>query len=786
MPSGKFSSRVSLGEFLRLVQMGTCLVVGVCVGRGGGVIPAAMNTPPLDLDVEWRHVEQWVVKLKNFIEGLDDTPLSSEDYMMAYASVYNMCTQKPPHDYSQQLYDRYGQEIRKYLLQTVLPSLRCKHNEFLLKEFVQRWENHKVMVRWLAPVFHYLDRYFISRRSLPSLRDIGISCFRSKVFEEIKSKIRDAVIALINQDRDGNQVDKSLLKNFLDVYIEYGIEEIQSDFYEKDFEVYLLEETRIYYSRKASSWIGQDYSHVEDICHSYWSKVEECLKKEKEIISQVLLSRSERKLMEIVHHELFTVYSKQLLEMELSYSLALVKDNKMEDLTRMYRNHKISQFLEPVAKIFKEHVIAEGTALVSQGEDAASNKASDEISARQQVLVVQIIELHHKYLAYVTDCFSNHFLFHKALNESFRTFFNWGPSGLSSGEMLAIYCDNILKAGGNRKLTDETVEKALGKVVELVAYVGDRDLFAEFYRRKLFRRLLVDQSVDEDREKWILTRFKQQYGPYFTSKMETMVKDLELTKDIKTEFEQYLSSDKIANPGVDLTVRVLTSGFWPSTKTTDLNLPSEMVKSMEAFTDFFQRRRKNQKLTWIYSLGNCTLNGNFDPKPIELIVSTYQAAILLLFNGSDRFGYEDIKAQSNMAENDVMRVLHSLSCAKYKILNKYPSTKTILATDEFEFNAMFTDRMRRIKISLPPAEDRRKTIEDVDRDRRFAIDASIVRIMKMRKVLSHQQLVAECIEQLSRLFKPKVRAIKKQIEDLIFREYLERDKDNPISMRYLA
>lgn len=52
----------------------------------------------------------------------------------------------------------------------------------------------------------------------------------------------------------------------------------------------------------------------------------------------------------------------------------------------------------------------------------------------------------------------------QALNESFRTFFNWGPSGLSSGEMLAIYCDNILKAGGNGKLTDEAVEKALEKV----------------------------------------------------------------------------------------------------------------------------------------------------------------------------------------------------------------------------------------------------------------------------------------------------------------------------------
>lgn len=30
-----------------------------------------------------------------------------------------MCTQKPPHDYSQELYERFGQEIRKYLVQAV-------------------------------------------------------------------------------------------------------------------------------------------------------------------------------------------------------------------------------------------------------------------------------------------------------------------------------------------------------------------------------------------------------------------------------------------------------------------------------------------------------------------------------------------------------------------------------------------------------------------------------------------------------------------------------------------
>lgn len=57
------------------------------------------------------------------------------------------------------------------------------------------------------------------------------------------------------------------------------------------------------------------------------------------------------------------------------------------------------------------------------------------------------------------------------------------------------------------------------------------------------------------------------------------------------------------------------------------------------------------------------------------------------------------------------------------------------------------------QIPLPPVDERRKTVEDVDKDRRYAIDASLVRIMKSRKVLGHQQLVTECVEQMSRMFK---------------------------------
>ncbi|CAL9124877.1 unnamed protein product [Musa acuminata var. zebrina] len=865
----------------------------------------------IDLEQGWEFMQKGVTKLKNILEGLPEPQFSSEDYMMLYTTIYNMCTQKPPHDYSQQLYDKYRESFQEYITSMVLPSLREKHDEFMLRELVKRWLNHKVMVRWLSRFFHYLDRYFIARRSLPPLNEVGLTCFRDLVYQEIKGKVKDAVISLIDQEREGEQIDRALLKNVLDIFVEIGLGNM--DCYENDFEADLLKDTAAYYSRKASNWI------LEDSCPDYMLKAEECLKREKDRVAHYLHSSSEQKLLEKVQHELLFAYASQLLEKEHSGCHALLRDDKVDDLSRMYRLFcRIPRGLDPVSQIFKQHVTAEGTALVKQAEDAASNKKvgfhcliliilctcilfnvlnlnkvlillclcrynlyasrrsapafaiartppaaaakappvarrsrsspiaaaatlslrrcsplllpraslvaaavaivvvaaassflsqqaqhsftlpfnsirilytaekRDVVGLQEQVFVRKVIELHDKFLSYVNDCFQNHSLFHKALKEAFEVFCNKGVAGSSSAELLATFCDNILKKGGSEKLSDEAIEETLEKVVRLLAYISDKDLFAEFYRKKLARRLLFDKSANDDHERSILTKLKQQCGGQFTSKMEGMVTDLTLARENQSNFEDYLNINPQANPGIDLTVTVLTTGFWPSYKSFDLNLPAEMVKCVEVFREFYQTKTKHRKLTWIYSLGTCNLIGKFEPKTMELIVTTYQAAALLLFNASDRLSYSEIMAQLNLTDDDVIRLLHSLSCAKYKILNKEPYTKSISPNDVFEFNSKFSDKMRRIKIPLPPVDEKKKVIEDVDKDRRYAIDASIVRIMKSRKVLGHQQLVMECVEQLGRMFKPDFKAIKKRIEDLITREYLERDKDNPNLFRYLA
>ena len=697
-----------------------------------------------------------------------------------------MCTQKPPHDFSQQLYERYREAFNAYIISDVLPALREKQGEYMLKELVKRWDNHKIMVRWLSRFFNYLDRYYIQRHNLAQLKDVGMLCFRDLVYSELKKNVKDAVLALVDKERDGEQVDRALVKNILGIFVEMGMGGMEA--YEQDFEAHLLTNTAAFYSRKASVWID------EDSCPDYLVKAEDCLKREKERVGHYLHASSESKLLKEVEKEVLAAYETQLLEKEHSGCAVLLRDDKTEDLARMFRLFKrIPAGLPPVADIFKKHVEKEGVTLVKQAEDAAGAKkdpgAKDKAAAAastEQVFVRSVIQLHDKYLQYVIDCFSNDSLFHRALKEAFEVFCNKGVAGSTSAELLATFCDKLLQKGSSEKLSDEEVETTLEKVVKLLAYISDKDLFAEFYRKKLSRRLLFDRSANDDHERSILTKLKTQCGAQFTSKMEGMVTDLQIAKDNQKEFEKWLDDDDTRRPKMEFGVTVLTTGFWPTYKFTELALPEECVGCVSTFKEFYEKKLQHRKLTWIYGLGQVSMKGNFSSKPIELNINLFQAAILLLFNEQGSLKYTEIRDRLGLPDEDMARNLHSLSCAKYKLLLKEPENKSINQDDVFTYNEKFTDRMRRIKIPLPQIDDKKKVEADVDKDRRYAIDAAIVRTMKSRKVLPHQQLVLEVVQQLTKMFKPDFKIIKKRIEDLIARDYLERDKDNPNVFKYMA
>lgn len=69
-------------------------------------------------------------------------------------------------------------------------------------------------------------------------------------------------------------------------------------------------------------------------------------------------------------------------------------------------------------------------------------------------------------------------------------------------------------------------------------------------------------------------------------------------------------------------------------------------------------------------------------------------------------------------------------------------------------------------------------------ERQHAIDAAIVRVMKMRKTLAHKLLVAEVVGQLR--FALTNADLKRRIDNLIEREFLERSAGDSTVYNYLA
>lgn len=64
----------------------------------------------------------------------------------------------------------------------------------------------------------------------------------------------------------------------------------------------------------------------------------------------------------------------------------------------------------------------------------------------------------------------------------------------------------------------------------------------------------------------------------------------------------------------------------------------------------------------------------------------------------EALSFRELQEALRMPKEDLTRVLHSLACAKYKVLKKAPEGKSIGEDDSFSVNTGFTDKMRRIKV----------------------------------------------------------------------------------------
>jgi cullin 3 len=75
---------------------------------------------------------------------------------------------------------------------------------------------------------------------------------------------------------------------------------------------------------------------------------------------------------------------------------------------------------------------------------------------------------------------------------------------------------------GLRGLSEEDVESRLDKVVVIFRYLQDKDVFENFYKQHLAKRLLNGKSASDEAERAMIQKLKLECGYQFTSKLEGM------------------------------------------------------------------------------------------------------------------------------------------------------------------------------------------------------------------------------------------------------------------------
>ncbi|XP_032888849.1 cullin-4A isoform X1 [Amblyraja radiata] len=674
-----------------------------------------------------------------------------------YQAVENLCSYKVSATLYKQLRQVCEDHVKAQIQQ--FRDTDSLDSSLFLKKINKCWQDHCRQMIMIRSIFLFLDRTYVLQSSmLPSIWDIGIELFRTHIINDktVQNKTIDGILLLIEKERNGEAVDRSLIRSLLSMLSDLQV-------YQESFEQRFLEETNCLYAAE-----GQRLMQEREV-PEYLHHVNKRLEEEADRVITYLDQSTQKWLVASVEKQLLGEHLTAILQKGLNH---LLDENRVADLTLLYQLFsRVKGGLQVLLQHWNEYIKTFGTTIVVNPE-------------KDKTMVEELLDFKDKVDHIIEVCFLKNEKFINTMKEAFETYINKRPN--KPAELIAKYVDSKLRAG-NKEATDEELERMLDKIMIIFRFIHGKDVFEAFYKKDLAKRLLVGKSASVDAEKSMLSKLKHECGAAFTSKLEGMFKDMELSKDVMVQFKQYIQNQNDPSR-IDLTVNILTMGYWPTYTPMEIHLPAEMVKLQEVFKMFYLGKHSGRKLQWQATLGHSVLKADIKEGKKELQVSLFQTLVLLMFNEGDEFSVEEIKTATGIEDSELKRTLQSLACGKARVLNKAPKGKDVEDGDKLIFNDDFKHKLFRIKINQiqmkETVEEQTSTTERVFQDRQYQIDAAIVRIMKMRKTLSHNLLVSELYNQLK--FPVKPGDLKKRIESLIDRDYMERDKDNANQYHYVA
>ncbi|KAG7210335.1 hypothetical protein KM043_011873 [Ampulex compressa] len=713
-----------------------------------------------------------------------------------FSDVYSLCVAYP-----EPLADRLYNETKRFLDNHVfqlLTKVRAQGESGLLQAYHQAWTEYSQGINYLHRLYLYLNQQHIKKQKLSDaeliygttsttagdyqeqmeIGELGLDIWKKRMITPLRKSLVSLLLESIHADRVGEaqttttEVICGVIQSFVRVE-EYKMKG-QLDMYQEIFETPFLEASGEFYTREASELLQQS-DVTRYVIRVTWRLGQEELRAHKFLhISSVPKVRKccEEKMI-AVHVSWLHAEAENMIENE-----------RRRDLSLQYALLRPLPFgLAPLVQKLTQHITQQGLQAIGplQGENVHTQ------------FVESMLDVHSKYSDLIKDVFKSDQAFIGALDKACSAVVNYRPvpkQPARAPELLAKYCDSLLKKSA-KAASEAEIEEKLSRSITVFKYVDDKDVFQKFYARMLAKRLIHQLSQSMDAEEAMIDRLKQACGYEFTNKLHRMFTDMSVSADLNAKFTASLRESGRENQlGIGFVVNVLQAGAWPLSLPPSpgpFHVPQQLEKSVQAFESFYHTQFNGRKLTWLHHLCQGELKFNYLKKPYLVTVQTYQMALLLLFEHGEAIQCREAAASLRLSHDQLVK--HAASLVDSKILKK--STEGELEEDTI-LTLNFDYHNKRTKFRVTGAlqrdtpHDAEATHRSVDDDRKLYLQAAIVRIMKSRKLLRHNQLVQEVLGQSKVTFAPSIGMIKKCIEALIDKQYIERTPNSADEYSYVA
>ncbi len=668
--------------------------------------------------------------------------------LTANSAVHNFCTSQKAintaqtgviggthrgaHLLGEDLYSNLMRYLTDYLRK--LSRASSGHaDEALLRFYIREWDRYTTAAKFINHLFRYLNRHWVKRemdegkKNIFDVYTLHLVTWRATFFADVHDSVMEAVLKMVEKQRNGETIEHHQIKSIVESFVSLGLDESDPskgtlDVYRYYFEKPFLEKTAEYYTNESKQFVAEN-SIVE-----YMKKAQARLDEEEERVKMYLHPDIAQELRKTCNDALIKEHS-TLLRDEFQN---LLNDDRVEDMQRMYSLlSRIPGGLDPLRTKFEAHVRTAGL-------DAIAKVASDAEKMEPKAYVDSLLEVHNRYQDLVKRAFNDEPEFTRSLDNACREFVNRNSvckSGSSkSPELLAKYSDTLLKKSSSSASEDD-IEASLNQIMSVFKYIEDKDVFQRFYSRMLARRLVHGNTSSDDAERSMITKLTEECGFEYTNKLQRMFQDMQTSKDLNDGYKEVernfvQDNDLDAKNVIDATYSVLGTSFWPlSAPATSFAPPPEIVATYERFEKFYHNKHSGRKLTWLWQSCKGDIRANYvkgAKTPYTFQVSTFQMAVLLLFNERDENSYDDISNATQLTTEALDPVLQIL--VKAKVLLQSPAGAFKPETN-FKLNYDFKSKKIRVNLNIAvkseakaEADETHKTIEE---DRKLLMQVGI-------------------------------------------------------------